>query len=311
MSNSNLKVCRSCNIEKLISDFYKNQASKDGLQPNCKECCKKLRQEYYYRNWEKLKAKREAVKKLKPSLTCSITQTKVCCICKERQSWSGFHKNKANKDGMERKCRACSSQLARARRQRKLEEYRAKESKRRENKRESLNNYARKYYRTNLEKRRAAAKEVYKRGKKRKFERVRERYHTEPMFKLNQCTRRAIGHCLKGKKNRKRWSRLVGYSATELQNHIESLFTEGMSWEQYLNGQISIDHKVPLSLFTFKGPEDPQFRACWSLDNLQPMWKQKNLEKNDLLPDGRKASRLTEQEKAEYLTKLGLISTIQ
>lgn len=47
-----MKVCKECKIEKEIIDFYKNRNS-------CKECSKKLFNEYY----KKTKEKRQHIKK--------------------------------------------------------------------------------------------------------------------------------------------------------------------------------------------------------------------------------------------------------
>lgn len=37
------KVCRDCGIVKASSDFYRHEASADGLWPNCKECLRAIR----------------------------------------------------------------------------------------------------------------------------------------------------------------------------------------------------------------------------------------------------------------------------
>lgn len=35
-----LKVCKKCNAEKSLTEFYKHSKSKDGYRDNCKECVK-------------------------------------------------------------------------------------------------------------------------------------------------------------------------------------------------------------------------------------------------------------------------------
>ena len=60
--------------------------------------------------------------------------------------------------------------------------------------------------------------------------------------------------------------KLLGYSALELKNYIESLFTEEMSWENY--GEWHIDHIKPVVSFD----KDIEVRIVNSLSNLRPMW---------------------------------------
>lgn len=69
----------------------------------------------------------------------------------------------------------------------------------------------------------------------------------------------------------------LGYSSAQLLQRLESLFKEGMSWENY--GEWHVDHIVPVSAFRFLSEEDEQFRSCWSLSNLQPLWAQENMRK--------------------------------
>jgi len=58
----------------------------------------------------------------------------------------------------------------------------------------------------------------------------------------------------------------------------------GMNWNNYGN-YWAIDHIKPRSLFTYISPNDPEFKKCWSLDNLQPLEKIENIKKNNLYID--------------------------
>lgn len=42
-----------------------------------------------------------------------------------------------------------------------------------------------------------------------------------------------------------------------------------------------IDHKIPKSAFNFETPEDIDFKRCWALKNLQPLWAAENIKKHD------------------------------
>lgn len=59
---------------------------------------------------------------------------------------------------------------------------------------------------------------------------------------------------------------LLGYSALELKQYIESLFTEGMSWDNY--GEWHIDHIKDVVLFD----DDTPPCVVNALTNLRPLW---------------------------------------
>jgi hypothetical protein len=93
----------------------------------------------------------------------------------------------------------------------------------------------------------------------------------------------AVWCALRGQeeKSGRRWETLVGYTAAQLQTHLRSLFTAGMSWGAFLRGEIHIDHVIPQKLFRFTSASDIEFRRCWALENLQPLWSAENIAKND------------------------------
>ncbi len=71
----------------------------------------------------------------------------------------------------------------------------------------------------------------------------------------------------------------LGYSAEQLKEHIESLWSEGMNWNNYgrKRGCWEIDHKKAVSKFDWK----TQVSLVNSLDNLQPMWVSDNRKKRN------------------------------
>jgi hypothetical protein len=92
-----------------------------------------------------------------------------------------------------------------------------------------------------------------------------------------------LGKTLRGNKKGRSWKEFVPYSLDELKIHLEKKFTKEMTWEKFLNGEIHIDHIIPRKLFTYTNyenlREDGAFQKCWSLQNLQPLWKKDNLTK--------------------------------
>lgn len=69
----------------------------------------------------------------------------------------------------------------------------------------------------------------------------------------------------------------LGYSIHHLKEYLESKFLEGMSWDNY--GAWHIDHIKPCSLFDQS--DESQFKECWSLSNLQPLWASDNIRKSN------------------------------
>ena len=101
-----------------------------------------------------------------------------------------------------------------------------------------------------------------------------KRYNTDPIYKLklNQRTRtRAI---LKSDKTIKT-NDLLGCSYEELKSHIESLFIDGMNWDNM--GRWHIDHIIPLASFDLSNLETQ--KIAFNYKNLQPLWAIDNLKK--------------------------------
>jgi len=75
------------------------------------------------------------------------------------------------------------------------------------------------------------------------------------------------------------WENMVGYTVEDLMKHLESLFEVGMTWEN--REEWHIDHIIPLAYFNYTSPEDEDFKKCWALENLQPLWAYDNKSKNN------------------------------
>ena len=111
--------------------------------------------------------------------------------------------------------------------------------------------------------------------KKNRNEKLREKRKTDPVFRITENLRSRIrGTIQKGYKSAHSME-LLGCSREELMAHIESQFTEGMTWDKY--GTFHIDHIKPCSAFNLLDPEEQ--RKCFHYTNLQPLWAIDNLKK--------------------------------
>jgi hypothetical protein len=102
--------------------------------------------------------------------------------------------------------------------------------------------------------------------------------------KLKRRLNKNIGSAIacsitKGIKNHRKWETLVGWTLEALKAHLSERMKKGMNWDNY-GSKWHIDHIIPIAVFHFNQPEDIDFKRCWSLSNLQPLWKEDNLKKN-------------------------------
>lgn len=111
------------------------------------------------------------------------------------------------------------------------------------------------------------------------------RIRKTPRGQLDHNLGSAILKSLQEEKAGRTWEILVGYTLDDLYNHLETLFIDNMSWDNYGrkegNKCWEVDHIVPKSWFKYETAEDPEFKLCWSLDNLQPKWADENRSKNN------------------------------
>lgn len=175
---------------------------------------------------------------------------KTCCRCKQQKDPSLFAKRSDSKDGLNYSCKECVNRRARE----KWKEHYERSKEYREAYMRDPKNWKRKMELTKI--------------------RRKKRYHEDPMFRLHVCVSSALYRHLTKSKRQKHWEKVVGYSIDELKRHLESQFEEGMSWENY--GLWHVDHIKPVNTFSFSSPTDEEFKKCWALSNLRPLWAKDN-----------------------------------
>jgi len=90
-----------------------------------------------------------------------------------------------------------------------------------------------------------------------------------------------VRYTLRGTKAGRSWKSIVDFTLEQFKQHFQGLFTNGMNWNKFMNGEIHIDHVVPINHFHYESTDDPQFKECWALHNLQSMWARDNLSKGN------------------------------
>ncbi len=108
-----------------------------------------------------------------------------------------------------------------------------------------------------------------------------KKYRSTTKGRLSSHFTSWISTSLKGNKKGCHWENLVGYTVEQLKSHLEEQFFDGMNWKNYGRKGWHIDHIIPISFFQYNSPADVEFRMCWRLKNLQPLWAKDNLKKNN------------------------------
>ena len=98
-------------------------------------------------------------------------------------------------------------------------------------------------------------------------------------FKLRCVLRSRISKAIKNNQKTGSAVKDLGCPIDSFKKHLESQFTEGMSWSNYGRKGWHIDHIKPLSSFDLTDPE--QFKKACHYSNLQPLWAEDNLKKSN------------------------------
>ncbi len=71
---------------------------------------------------------------------------------------------------------------------------------------------------------------------------------------------------------------LLGCSIRQFRAQLESQFTDGMTWEEFMAGRIHIDHIRPCASFDLT--KESEQKKCFHHSNLQPLWAEDNHRKH-------------------------------
>lgn len=75
------------------------------------------------------------------------------------------------------------------------------------------------------------------------------------------------------------WKQLVPYTVDELRIRLHETMPAGYTWDDFLSGELEIDHIRPRASFSYESPEDEEFQKCWATNNLQLLPKLDNIRK--------------------------------
>lgn len=113
---------------------------------------------------------------------------------------------------------------------------------------------------------------------------TKKKRETDPRFKLSGVIRCLMNSRLRARaisKLSKNTFDCLYFTLDEFMAEMESKFLPGMSWNNH--GKWHIDHKKPDSSFNYKSVGDDDFKECWKLSNLQPLWARDNIKKSNII----------------------------
>lgn len=245
--------CEFCNIQKEKNEFRRYKKN-----PLCLECFHKQNREK-----RKLENPKDFCKKCGASKDLvEFVKNKICCKSCNKKYMSEYYEN--NKDAWIDYSIKNNNTIER---REKKKEYATKNK-------HKIKEYQKKYREENKE----ALKEKRKSYNKVRMERHKYRYKNDLDYKIKKIHRYILKSFMKRMKmgsKKDTTSKLLGYSYSDLKKHIESLFLDGMSWDNH--GEWHIDHIRPISSFDID--TDPS--VVNALENLQPLWALENLKKSN------------------------------
>jgi len=235
------KICIRCGVEKDISLFHKNKKSKDGYRAACAECCN-----LYTRTCIPEEKKRAYKKKslAKPEIKKKIKEYHI--KYNQTEKYIEYHKN----------LRKTEKSKLYHRKYNTTQKYRDKKNQYR------IDNYD------------------LVRGR----ERIREvEYNKRPEVRIKRALRARLLVILKRGEGSKscKMVELVGCTMPFLREYLESLWREGMSWDNYGFGRECwvMDHIIPCDRFNLTDKDEQ--KRCFNYTNIQPLWWDENASKSN------------------------------
>ena len=272
-----LRECYECGEIKKLSDFSKEKARPDGYTTVCKKCDNIRRRRYpshssniteeekerrreHARKWRKLNPSKKTIEtrkrreqRIQQREKLKKEGNSVCSKCKKIKPFSEFGVSKNNYDGCSSSCKECTRAHNERNREHNTNRMRKWRDKNRDHVREYMNKYA------------------------------TERRKNDPYYKMDTYFRARFIQTLKSKnmKTKKILEDILGYTIDEFVAHMERQWLPGMSWDNHSFDGWHIDHKIPVSSLPYDTIDHPNFKKCWALENLQPLWAKDNFSKGN------------------------------
>lgn len=71
--------------------------------------------------------------------------------------------------------------------------------------------------------------------------------------------------------------KIFPFELEALREKLKNNVPKGYTWQDYIDGNLHLDHEKPHSLFNYSHHSDEDFKECWSLSNLRLLPKEINI----------------------------------
>ena len=209
--------------------------------------------------------------------------TKTCSCCRTVLPASSFWKNRSTADGLASECKTCKRAYIKAYRKINADQLRQYEDVYRELHPEMKRLSDRRYRQKNQAKISARQRrwedENRDRIRMQKREYMRESRRKNPRLRIAQSTRARIRVAMFSNQERESTWELIGCRKEQFFAHLQSLFADGMTWDNYGRGGWVMDHIIPCDAFDLKDPTER--KQCFHYSNIQPLWESENARKQN------------------------------
>ena len=270
------KTCTKCGETKGVSEFHKNKAGKYGVSPWCKVCMAQHQAKYRAKPEVKEAARQHQAKyRAKPEVKEAASQY--------------YTKYRAKPEFKEARRQYYAKHRAKPEVKEAIRQYYTKHQAKPEVK-EAIRQYyakpevkeARRQYYAKPEVKEARRQCYAKYQAKPEVKEARRQLHktrflTDPLYRLTCNIRSNIRSCFQRRslKKNSRTYQIIGCDFDFLKQHLESQFTDGMTWDNM--GEWHVDHILPNAI----ARTEEEVIAFNHYCNLQPLWAEDNLAKSD------------------------------
>lgn len=268
------KACTKCGkiFPATFEHFFRQKSKKDGFKAECKKCSMERKNLHYELNAEKIKEKARLFR------IANIEQARLNDLMRYKKAKQDIAFVEKNRERVKEWAKANPEKVNA---QRKLYRERHKDRLNLESKLKRNPEVRKAYYEKNKDIAIQKAKK-WRVENPEKVKEIRYRHKQKKMQVAGYRLHNSISCQIRNTINDKggvSWQELVGFTFAELKAHIERQFTKGMTWDNY--GEWHIDHITPVSCFNFSSCDDGDFKSCWHISNLRPLWAVENIEKRD------------------------------